>query len=77
MDDIINIFKIIFLLGFLITIHETGHFLMAKFFKVKVKEFAIGFGPKIWNKTIKETKYNLRLIPLGRICKYVRRTRTF
>jgi len=62
---LINAIKIIFLLGFLILIHEAGHFFIAKLFKVKVHEFAIGFGPKIWTKQGKETKYELRLIPLG------------
>lgn len=57
--------KIIFILGFLILIHETGHFIVAKICKVKVKEFAIGFGPMIWKKQGKATKYALRLIPLG------------
>lgn len=46
-------------------IHEGGHFLVAKLCKVKVNEFAIGFGPTIWKKQGKETKYALRLIPLG------------
>ena len=62
---LINAFKIIFLLGFLIFIHEGGHFLVAKLCNVKVNEFAIGFGPTIWNKQGKETKYAIRLIPLG------------
>ena len=57
--------KIIILLGFLILIHEAGHFTVAKLCKVKVNEFAIGFGPVIWKKQGKETKYALRLIPLG------------
>ena len=57
--------KIIILLGFLIFIHELGHFTIAKLCKVKVNEFAIGFGPTIWKKQGKETKYALRLIPLG------------
>lgn len=57
--------KIVFLLGFLIFIHEGGHFLVAKLCKVRVNEFAIGFGPTIWKKQGKETKYALRLIPLG------------
>ena len=57
--------KIIVLLGFLILIHELGHFTVAKLCKVKVNEFAIGFGPTIWKKQGKETKYALRLIPLG------------
>lgn len=62
---LISVIKIIFLLGFLITIHELGHFTVAKLCKVKVNEFAIGFGPTIWKKQGKETKYALRLIPLG------------
>ena len=62
---LISTIKIIFLLGFLIGIHETGHFLIAKLCKVRVNEFAIGFGPVIWKKQGKETKYELRLIPLG------------
>ncbi len=57
--------KIIVLLGFLIFIHELGHFTVAKMCKVKVNEFAIGFGPTIWRKQGKETKYAIRLIPLG------------
>jgi len=61
---IISAVKIIFLLGFLIIIHEGGHFIIAKLCKVKVNEFAIGFGPTIWRKQGKETKYALRLIPL-------------
>lgn len=62
---IIIILKVIFLLGFLIFIHEGGHFLVAKLCKVRVNEFAIGFGPIIWKKQGKETKYAIRLIPLG------------
>ncbi len=62
---IISAIKIIILLGVLITIHELGHFIVAKLCKVKVNEFAIGFGPAIWKKQGKETKYTLRLIPLG------------
>ena len=60
--------KIIVLLGFLIFIHELGHFSIAKLCKIKVNEFAIGFGPTIWKKQGKETKYALRLIPLRWIC---------
>lgn len=62
---ILNALKIIFVLGFLILIHEGGHFLVAKLCKVLVKEFSIGFGPKILRKQGKETLYTLRLIPLG------------
>ena len=65
LNFIISAIKIIFVLGFLIFIHEGGHFLVAKLCKVKVNEFAIGFGPTIWKKQGKETKYALRLVPLG------------
>lgn len=62
---LVTALKVIILLGFLIFIHEGGHFIVAKLCKVKVNEFAIGFGPTIWKKQGKETKYALRLIPLG------------
>ena len=62
---IINAIKIIFLLGFLVFIHESGHFLVAKAFKIKVQEFSIGFGPKIYSKQGKETLYSIRMIPFG------------
>ena len=65
MAFIITAFKMIFLLGFLIIIHEGGHFITAKLCKVKVNEFSIGFGPKLFTKQGKETKYELRLIPFG------------
>ena len=62
---LISAIKIIFLLSFLIFIHELGHFTVARLCKVRVNEFAIGFGPTIWKKQGKQTKYALRLIPLG------------
>ena len=65
---VVNAIKIIFLLGFLIIIHEGGHFLVARLCKVKVNEFAIGFGKILWQKQGKETKYTLRIIPLGGFC---------
>ncbi len=62
---LIDIFKIVFLLGFLVTIHEGGHFLMAKLFNIKVEAFSIGFGPKLFSKKGKETEYSISLIPFG------------
>ena len=62
---LVTALKIIFVLGFLILIHEGGHFLVARLCKVTVNEFSIGFGPVIWKKQGKQTKYTLRLIPLG------------
>lgn len=57
---------IMFLL--LILIHELGHFVAAKATGVRVNEFSIGFGPKIFKKTHKETTYLLKLIPFGGYC---------
>ena len=62
---LIVVIKLIVLLGFLVIIHESGHFFVAKWCNVKVNEFSIGFGKKIWDKQGKETKYSIRLIPLG------------
>lgn len=65
MGFIVGIIKVIFLLGFLVFIHEGGHFTVAKLCKVKVKEFSLGFGPKLFSKQGKETKYSIRAIPFG------------
>ncbi|AEF94359.1 membrane-associated zinc metalloprotease [Desulfotomaculum nigrificans CO-1-SRB] len=51
--------------GLLIFFHELGHFLMAKKVGIMVHEFSLGFGPKILGISRGETKYNLRLLPLG------------
>ena len=57
----------ILMFGFLITIHEFGHYLFARIFKVGVKEFSVGMGPKILSHRSKKTKilYSLRLFPFG------------
>ncbi len=52
----------------LIVIHEFGHFISAKLLKVKVNEFAIGFGPKLFSFKGKETKYSVNLVPFGGYC---------
>jgi regulator of sigma E protease len=48
----------------LIAPHEAGHFLVAKVFKVRVIEFAIGAGPKLWSMTRGGTLYAIRLLPI-------------
>lgn len=65
MSIVLTIIEVIFLIGFLIFIHEGGHYIAARICKIKVKEFAIGFGPKIYQKQGKETLFTLRAIPLG------------
>lgn len=53
------------ILGFLIFIHELGHFWAAKRAGVRVEEFAFGFRPRLFAKQIGETTYAINLIPLG------------
>lgn len=55
----------ILLLGVLVTVHELGHFLVAKACGVKVLKFSIGFGPKLIGFTKGETEYQIALLPLG------------
>jgi regulator of sigma E protease len=65
MDGIISTILFVFSLGFLVFIHELGHFAVAKYFNVYVKEFAIGFGPVLFQVKKGETNYSIRAFPLG------------
>lgn len=58
----------VLLFGFIIFIHEFGHFFMAKLSGIRVNEFAIGMGPTLLHFTKGETKYALRLFPIGGFC---------
>ncbi|MGM9527130.1 MAG: M50 family metallopeptidase [Oscillospiraceae bacterium] len=58
----------ILIFGILIATHELGHFTVAKLFKVKVSEFAIGMGPAIIKKQKGETLYAWRAVPIGGYC---------
>lgn len=60
-----SIIVAILILGILIFVHELGHFLVAKLCGVGVREFAIGFGPKVMQFHKGETNYTIRAIPLG------------
>ena len=57
----------ILMFGFLIFIHELGHFLTARLFHVTIYEFAIGMGPKLisWKSKKNGTAYSLRALPIG------------
>lgn len=55
----------ILVLSFLVFVHELGHFLVAKYFKMPVKAFSIGMGPVIFKKKHKETEYRISLLPIG------------
>lgn len=59
------ILPFLIVLGVLIFFHELGHFLVAKYFGVKVLKFSLGFGYKLAGKKIGETEYLISTIPLG------------
>ena len=58
----------VLIFGFLIFIHEFGHFLTAKLSGVRVNEFSINMGPKLFGWQRGETKYSFRLLPIGGYC---------
>ena len=62
---VLEVLAPLFLLGFLIFIHESGHFLFAKLFGVGVEQFAFGFGPRLFGVRVGETDYRVNAIPLG------------
>jgi regulator of sigma E protease len=62
---IITLAAFLITIGFIILIHEGGHFLVAKLTGMWVHELAIGFGPPIFRFRIRETRYSLRLLPIG------------
>lgn len=68
LNSLIAIIKTIVMLGILVIIHEGGHFAVAKLCKIKVNEFSVGFGKKLWSIKKKDTMYSIRLIPLRWIC---------
>lgn len=63
-----NIILIILVFGIVVFFHELGHFIVAKLNHIAVMEFSIGMGPSIFSFTKKETKYSLRLLPIGGFC---------
>ena len=52
-------------LGLSIGLHEVGHLVPAKLFGVRVGQYMIGFGPRLWSKRIGETEYGFKALPLG------------
>lgn len=68
METLLYVGGILFMLiglGLSIGLHEIGHLLPAKLFGVRVGQYMIGFGPRIWTKRIGETEYGFKLLPLG------------
>jgi regulator of sigma E protease len=66
-----SVLLFIVVLGVLIFFHELGHFLVARLFGVGVERFSLGFGPRIFGKTVGRTDYRISLIPLGGYVKMV------
>ncbi|MGF3053530.1 M50 family metallopeptidase [Microbacterium sp. YY-03] len=62
---IIGILVIVVGLAVSIALHEIGHLVPAKLFKVRVGQYMIGFGPTLWSKKFGETEYGFKAIPLG------------
>jgi regulator of sigma E protease len=65
MSVIVTIFYFIITIGILVLVHELGHFLAAKFFKMRVDTFSIGFPPRAFGRKIGETDYCISWIPIG------------
>ncbi|WP_135547222.1 RIP metalloprotease RseP [Paenibacillus cymbidii] len=60
-----NVIQIVLMFFVLVTLHEWGHYYFAKRAGILVREFAIGFGPKLFSYKKGETRYTLRLLPIG------------
>ena len=58
----------ILVFGIIVFIHELGHYLLAKANKIRVDEFSIGMGPRLFSFVSGETRYSLKLFPLGGSC---------
>ncbi|MDR0356761.1 MAG: RIP metalloprotease RseP, partial [Clostridiales Family XIII bacterium] len=58
----------IIIFALLIFVHEFGHFITAKATGIKVREFALGMGPKLLKKQKGETLFSLRVFPVGGFC---------
>src|ERR1700757_5177891 len=71
-----NIVVALLVLSVIIVIHELGHFLVAKFFKIKVETFSVGFGPRILGFRRGDTDYRISAFLLGGYVKMAGETPT-
>ena len=67
---IVTIIVFVLIFGVVVIAHELGHFLIAKLNGIKVLQFSIGMGPDIIKFTKGETKYVLKLFPIGGACMF-------
>jgi len=71
MLNFVSILAALVILGVVVTIHEFGHFIVGKLSGIAVTEFAVGMGPKLISWKGKETRYSIRILPLGGFCAFV------
>lgn len=64
-QEILGVLGFIFVLGAAVVLHEFGHFLVAKLFKIRVETFSVGFGPRLFGLKGGNTDYRVSAIPLG------------
>ena len=64
-QNVIFVLAFIFVLGAAVTLHEFGHFIVAKLLKIRVETFSFGFGPRLFGRKIGTTDYRVSAIPLG------------
>ena len=67
---IVTIVVFVLIFGVVVIAHELGHFLIAKLNGIKVVQFSIGMGPDLIKFTKGETKYVLKLLPIGGACMF-------
>lgn len=65
MSVVTGILAFIFILGAAVVLHEFGHFIVAKLFKIRVETFSVGFGPRLFGKKWGHTDYRVSAVPLG------------
>lgn len=69
--QILYILLAILMLGFIVTVHEFGHYIVGRLCGIGIVEFSVGMGPKLLGFRRKEIDYSLRLIPLGGYCAFL------
>ncbi len=60
-----ELFAAVLVLGVVIILHELGHFLVARYFKIRIETFSVGFGPRLFGFRRGDTDYRISAFPLG------------
>ena len=67
--ELVGILAFIFALLFSVMVHEFGHYLTARRYGMRVSEFFVGFGTRIWSRQRGETEFGIKAIPAGGYCR--------